>query len=272
MKVIIPMAGSGSRFAAVADQNPEYKKPKPFINIFGKPMISWAMESLPFLDLPNRPAQTEFKLKPSDLIFVILREHRDLHQLDEKLKDLFSSSINIVAIPEKTGGASITALKARDYFSDSEEIIISDPDHYFDGMPFLNTILHKDPDTAGIIPVDVPYDPEIKHSYSYAPDDKYAIKVAEKDPTLAAMGAYSNIGAYYFSTGKIFVDEVVDMLVKGETSGPEDRKEYYVAPVYQRLLNKGMKVQIALTKKACRLGTPADLEFFYANYDRIWGE
>lgn len=265
------MAGSGSRFASVAHTNPEYKKPKPFINVFGKPMVMWALESLTFLDLPNRPAVSEFKVPPSDLIFVVLREHRDKFQLDDLLRETISPSINIVAIPEKTGGAAITALKARDHFSDSEEIIVSDSDHFFDGTSLMNTILHKDADTVGIIPVDVPYDNEVKHSYTLAPDDRYAVKVAEKDPALAAMGAYSNIGAYYFSSGKIFVDEVVEMLTKGETYGPEGKKEYYVAPIYQRLLDKGMKVQIAKTAKACRLGTPTDLEYFYANYSRIFG-
>lgn len=265
------MAGLGSRFASVSNENPEYKKPKPLIDVLGKPMICWALESLPFLDLPGRPAETDFKLYPSDVVFVILYEHQVRYQLDRKLKDLFSPEINIVVIPEMTGGASITALKAKDYFSDSEDIIISDSDHYFDGTSLLNSILQRESDTVGIIPVDIPYDEEIKHSYSYAPDGKHVLKVAEKDPELAAMGAYSNIGAYYFSSGKFFVDEVVDMLSKKETSGPEGKKEYYVAPIYQRLINKGLKVQIAKTEKAVRLGTPADLEYFYKNYKRIFG-
>jgi len=41
INVVIPMAGNGSRFANVG-----YTDPKPLIDIFGKPMISWVVENI----------------------------------------------------------------------------------------------------------------------------------------------------------------------------------------------------------------------------------
>ena len=59
MKIVIPMAGKGSRFLEDAHLKEEYTKPKPLINIKGKPMIAWAIESL-----------SKFKTSPQDLIFI----------------------------------------------------------------------------------------------------------------------------------------------------------------------------------------------------------
>ena len=41
VRIIIPMAGAGSRFA-----NAGYAKPKPFIDVLGKPMIFHVLENL----------------------------------------------------------------------------------------------------------------------------------------------------------------------------------------------------------------------------------
>ncbi|MBU1200204.1 NTP transferase domain-containing protein [Patescibacteria group bacterium] len=253
MKVIIPMAGHGSRFSVAAHLNPEFKKPKPLINVLGKPMINWAIDSL-----------SSFNLTPNDFIFVTLKQH----QLEPKLKSLFSPKIQVISISKATRGAAETALIAAKTVDPNEDIIISDSDHYFNGQIFCQTIKNKDSDTVGVIPVDTPIDNEIKHSYSLAPDNKYAIKIAEKDPVLAAQGAYSNIGAYYFSKAKTFVDQVENMIKKNLVSGPQGKQEFYVAPIYQRLLDQGKKVQIAVTKQAWRLGTPADLDYFLSSYHR----
>ena len=133
-------------------------------------------------------------------------------------------------------------------------------------MSLYKTIQRKDKDTAGIIPVFVVEHKEPRHSYSLSFDNKTAVRVAEKDPELVAQGAYANIGAYYFSTGKIFVDEAETAIQEGDVSGLPGKEEFFVAPLYQRLLNQGKKVQIAIVKEVWRLGTPQELEDFEKNY------
>ena len=58
MKVVIPLAGRGSRFKEAG-----FKLPKPLISLIKKPMIAWATANLDF--------------SPENLIFLILREHID---------------------------------------------------------------------------------------------------------------------------------------------------------------------------------------------------
>ena len=41
INIVIPMAGAGSRFAKAG-----YKKPKPFIDVLGKPMICHVLDNL----------------------------------------------------------------------------------------------------------------------------------------------------------------------------------------------------------------------------------
>jgi len=41
MNIVIPMAGSGSRF-----KDAGFNEPKPFINVKGKPLVQWALEGL----------------------------------------------------------------------------------------------------------------------------------------------------------------------------------------------------------------------------------
>ena len=45
INIVIPMAGAGSRFAKAG-----YKKPKPFIDVLGKPMICHVLDNL---NMPN---------------------------------------------------------------------------------------------------------------------------------------------------------------------------------------------------------------------------
>lgn len=266
MKIVIPIAGRGSRFQQEADINPEYKKAKPLINIKGKPMVVWAMESLPFIDLPHRPATTEFKVGMDSLIFISLQQHQDEYQIVDKLKEIFSPSIKVILIPEVTRGATETVLKAKEYINNDEELIVSDCDHFFNGENLYKAILGKDQETAGIIPVFPPPDAEVKWSYTLFDENNTALAVGEKDPELAAKGAYANIGGYYFASGKLFVNEAEEMIEKNDMYGAVGKQEFYVAPMYQRLINKGIKVKAAIIPEVWGLGTPKDVDFFEKNY------
>lgn len=265
MKIIIPMAGKGSRFQAVADKNPEYKKPKPLILVKGQPMIVWALKSLPFIDLPNRPASTSFTVTPKDLVFISLKEQEEMYGITALLKGIFGKEITVILIPQVTRGAVETTLAAKEFMTD-EEMIISDSDHYFDGEVLYQAILNKQDDTKGIIPVFEVFDQDAKWSYTLFDKDNTALAVGEKDVELARKGAYGNIGAYYFSQGSIFRKEAEDMIEKAEMYGPEGKQEFYVAPVFQRFIDKGMKVKAAVIPKVWGLGTPKDLEYFLENY------
>lgn len=266
MKIVVPMAGLGSRFQVQTETNPEYRKPKPLILIKGKPMVQWALESLPFVSLPHRPATTQFTVEPRDFVFVCRRDHENDFQIRDKLKEIFSDAITVVLIEQITRGAAETVLKAKRYLDPQEDIIVSDPDHYFDGSFLYEKILNKDAETAGIIPVFRPPADEPKWSFSLVGKDDVILAVGEKDKELAAKGALANIGGYYFSKAKVYVEEAEQMIAENDLTGDEGKKEFYVAPTYNRLIEKGMKIVAAITPQAWGLGTPKDVEYFEKNF------
>jgi NDP-sugar pyrophosphorylase family protein len=266
MKIVFPMAGRGSRFQAASDKYPDYRKPKPLISIFGRPMIIWAVKSLPFVDLPQRPAQTSFTVSPKDIIFICLEEHEEKFKITSILKKYFSDDVQVILIPEVTRGASETALAAKEYIDPDEPLIISDSDHYFEGESYYRAIVKKDSETIGIIPIFKPPDDEAKWSYTLFDNSGLAIAVGEKDQTLAKKGAFANIGAYYFAKGDLFLLEAEKMIKENALYGEIGKKEFYIAPIYQRLIEQGMKIKVAVIDKVWGLGTPKDLEKFLREY------
>lgn len=267
MKLVIPMAGLGTRFAKVADTNEEYKKPKPFINVKGHPMVRWATGSLPFVEHPGQSLSTDLKIQPKDIVFIILKEHDDQHQIEKQLKGIYSDDVNVVILPAVTRGAAETAYQAKPFLNPEEDVLFSDSDHFFDGSILQQAIVNQPSDNAGIIPVFTPPDDGIaRWSYSLLkPGSNEIQRVGEKDPELMKQGAPANIGAYYFAKAKYFLDEVEEVMEKNEVSGPSGKGEFYIAPLYQRLLNKGMKLQAARLPEVWGLGTPEDLEYFLEN-------
>lgn len=255
MKIVIPMAGKGSRFLDAVKSNPEYKKPKPLINIKGKPMVAWALDSL-----------KDFKISPCNLIFICRQDQENELKISQSLKDLFSDQIKLVFINKITRGTAETVLKAKELINKEEDIIVSDSDHYFDGSFLYHKVINKDKNTEGIIPVFRPPDNDPKWSFSLVGEDDVISAVGEKDRELVAKGALANIGGYYFTHGNIFVKEVEQAISENDLTGDDDKKEFYVAPIYQRLINKGMKIVAAITPKVWGLGTPKDVGYFEKNF------
>lgn len=253
MRIIFPMAGLGSRFKNAADQHPEYRKPKPFITVKGHPMVRWATGSLPFFE-------------PKNAAFIILKEHDDAYGIAAKLKELYSDDITVIVVPALTRGAAETALKAKSFIDPEDGLLISDTDHFFNGSVFARLIDTKDADTAGLIPVFRARNDGIpKWSYTLVTDGtNYIERVEEKSRELMERGAYANIGAYYFSKGKYFIEEAERAIARNERSG-SGAGEFYIAPLFSSLLAQGHKLQAAVVPEMWGLGTPEDVEFFLSD-------
>jgi dTDP-glucose pyrophosphorylase len=257
MQIILPMAGKGSRFLDKAGSNPEYIKPKPLISIKNKPMVSWALESL-----------KDFDIKPKDLIFICRKDHDDEFQISKKLKEIFGHDIKIILLDYITRGAAETVLKAKELINLEEEIIIMDCDIFFSAKPLYQQI-KTNKDAAGILPVFKPKDIEPKWSYAlFDPQTNVVSEVGEKDPALASKGAYAILGSYYFSKSRIFIEEAEEMIKSSEMYGTQGKKEFYIAPLYNRLIKKGSQIKVALIDNFWGLGTPDDVDNFLKNYPK----
>lgn len=260
MKIVFPMAGRGSRFAKEAHRNPDYAGPKPFIPVRGHPMIRWASGSLPFHH-PGQPfVEDGMPVASSDLVFVILAEHERDHGITARLRTIYGNGIHVVTVPEVTRGAAETVLAAREYIDVDEPMIVSDSDHFFDGHALWD-VLHTQPEADGVIPVFAVPDGNPKWSFSrLGPDGVHVDRVAEKEP----ISMWANIGAYAFRRGADFVAIASDAIAENELTGSG---EFYVAPLYNRLIARGGRVRLAFPRYVYGLGTPVDLEHFLAEID-----
>ena len=90
MNILIPMAGKGSRFLDT------HSTPKPLIDINGKPMITYALETLGF---------------DGNYIFVV-RNDEHINDIYQAIKRVIPNPI-IVETKHTTDGASCSALLAK---------------------------------------------------------------------------------------------------------------------------------------------------------------
>lgn len=252
MKVIILMAGQGKRFQKQSDKNPLYKIPKPFIPVFGKPMVWWAISSIPNLNY-------------NDLIFLALKEHNQQINIKRELSKWYGKGFKLILLPQLTRGNLETAYFARKYVKFYEELLILDADNFYDGSKFYEEIKNKR-DYFGMFPVFTPRDKDPKWCFVLHKKNGEILEISEKDPVLMNKGASAMIGAFYYSHAKIFFDLAKKMIKEGDLSGPEGKKEFYVAKTYDRLLEQGKKIKAVMIKEMWGLGTPTDLEYFLSHY------
>ena len=100
LHLVMPMAGRGSRFFENG-----FVMPKPLIEINDRPFFYWATQSIAkFVDC-------------ADITFVVLEEHIRDHAIDREIKTYYPNA-KIVALPEVTEGAAITALRGAESLPD----------------------------------------------------------------------------------------------------------------------------------------------------------
>ncbi len=232
MKIVIPMAGEGSRFSEAG-----YTVPKPLIEVSGKPMIQKVVENLPF---------------DADFIFLVRQEHLDQYNTASLLQEITGNRCQIVPVPGLTKGAACTVLLARDLIDTDEEIFISNSDDLVE-FEHRNFDLVRDLTTVdGIIFTFKATHP--KWSFVRCDARGHVVEVAEKNP----ISDNATCGKYYFRKGSDFVAGAERMIAKNIRTN----NEFYVCPVYNELIEDG-KVLIPFdVHKMWGVGTPEDLKTF----------
>ena len=226
MKVVIPMAGRGSRYAREG-----WKLPKPLIEVAGKPMIFWALHSLSGLDM-------------FDWIFVLLKEHERIFNVSKLISNQYPNA-NFVFLDRVTEGQLCTVLAARDYIDPGQGLLVASSDTLVTSN-IANDIFDIDKQLSGLISVaNLPGD----HWSFTKVENGLVIQVAEKQ----RISDHASTGLYYFSSGKEFLRSA-DHLIKNKQ---KTKGEYYVIPVYQNLIDKGLKVGISPADGFYDMGTPS---------------
>ena len=89
-------------------------------------------------------------------------------------------------------------------------------------------------------------------------------KPAEKE----VISTNAAVGLYYFKSGKNFVKYAESMIESNERT----KNEFYICPLYNRLIKDELKVRISQVDKMHVLGTPEELNFFVDNVCYRFGE
>lgn len=241
MKVIISMAGAGSRFRQAGIDKEKYK-----LQIKDRTMFEYALESL----------RTFFD---HEFIFITREEHDARGFINEKCAVLGIETYEIVELDELTSGQATTALKAAPYVTQDATVIIYNIDTYVDGGHLSPGVL----DGEGCIPV---FQTE-GGSWSFVQVDEsgLATQVAEKEP----ISNLASLGLYHFDKFELFEDAL-------DQRGSQVKAEYgehYVAPLYNWLIAKGYSVTTSTIPQSDIhiLGTPDDVLKFDPGFAARYG-
>ncbi|MCC6972924.1 MAG: glycosyltransferase family 2 protein [Anaerolineae bacterium] len=239
MIVVVPMAGRGSRFA-----DKGVTTPKPLIPVLGKPMVAWALRSLEGVAY-------------SRLIFVALREHEEHFGVAALLKELTKGKAEVMLIDQVTEGQLATVLVAREVINHEEGILVASSDTYIDSA-IGRDIQTCPPECRGLI--SVTNMPGERWSFARVDEHGNVVEVAEK----VRISDHASTGLYYFSSGRELVAVGESMIRASEKT----RGEYYVIPVYQKLIARGGLVRLSHAKRMWDMGTPEALAEFERHFSR----
>lgn len=236
INIVIPMAGLGSRFSDAG-----YEKPKPFIDVAGKPMIVRVLENL---SVPS-----------ARFILVARKEHLEQEQaLVKFIESVYQ--VKFIATDGLTEGTACTVLSARRYINNDDPLIIANSDQIIDAnlSDLITDARSRDLDGSIITFFDEDKDP--KWSFAQLDENDLVARVKEKE----AISHHATVGIYYFKTGEMFVNGALDMIVANERVNGE----FYTCPVYNYLINDRKKIGIFEIPSASMhgIGTPDDLNSY----------
>jgi NDP-sugar pyrophosphorylase family protein len=233
MKVLIPMAGEGSRFIKEG-----YTFPKPLIDVDGKPMIQRVVENLDF---------------DCEYIFLVRKRHVEEYSgLVDTLGQITNDRMKIVVVDGLTEGAACTALLAKEHINNNEDLLIANSDQYIEYEPENFKLLKNNMPVDSIVFSFNAVHP--KWSFVKTNSRGYVTEVAEKKP----ISNIATCGIYWYRKGSDFVSYAEQMIKKDIRVN----NEFYIAPVYNELINDGKTLVPFYVHKMHGLGTPEDLNKF----------
>jgi len=232
------MAGYGSRFSSVG-----FKEPKPLIKVLEKPMIERVINNL-------RPRSA-----PYQFIFICQKEHLDNFDLAKVLLDL-EEEARIISVDAVTEGAACTVLLAKNIIDSDDALMIANCDQLIgcDIDEYISA-LDSSSDDGIIMTMNAS---DRKWSYVKINSLGKVTLVVEKE----VVSNDATVGIYNFRRGSDFVSAAELMIAKDKRVNGE----FYVAPAYNELIEKGGSFSIfnigSEGNGMYGLGTPEDLMLF----------
>jgi len=248
MIVLIPLGGLGQRFS-----NANYKKPKPLINVMGKPIIFWLLDHI---DLSN-----------VKLVVIPYNNILEKYNFESMLRKFYPKiNFKFLSLTQQTQGAAETILIGLDLLDEQLVNSIDVPVLCIDGDSFYTTNIIKQ--WQGQNSVFYFDDDTDSNSYSFLeigdPNNQNSsnniINIVEK----TRISNYASTGCYGFKSHrqlKIYCQQLIDDNIR-------QKNEFYVSGVINLMLReKHVFTAKRVEKKNYHcLGTPLDVRMFCNNY------
>ncbi len=233
MNFVIPMAGLGSRFVEAG-----YQLPKPLLPAHGKTLLEWSVDSLP-LELATR------------LIFVGLKEHRDAHDLENVVRALYAEyDPQFLWLDQTTRGQAETVWLAGSLMDPDVGLLIFNIDTAFRSSGLADLLRNSDHD--GVLGAFTSTEPR----FSFASTDETGTVLEVREKSVISSSALT--GLYHFASTSAFLEIAGSAIAANEL----EKGEFYVAPLYNRLIERGARFVLDRCEEHWILGTPAEYESF----------
>lgn len=244
MNIIIPIGGIGARF-----QQEGYTRPKPLINVLGKPMIYHVIDNL---------VTTQ-----NDTIYIFYNGDLDKYNFENEIINR-NNLIKLVRQEHRTNGAAETVLKGLETLSDKEldkKTMTIDCDTFY--TDDIVAKYRKQTDNAIFCFFDTLKDPI--YSYVALNDEAVITDIKEKEK----ISNYANTGCYCFSSGKI-LKEYCEKTKKDFDEGKHTQKELYMSGVIKKMIEDKLtfRANIISEESFHCLGTPFQVKVFCKEYGR----
>jgi len=234
MFLLIPLGGLGTRFSKFG-----YNKPKPLVNVMGKPIIEWLLDNLIINNISK--------------IIIPYNSVLEKYDFEGHLKKKYNYNFNFIKLDKNTDGSAESIYIALSNLSDSDcPILCLDGDNFYteDIIKLWN----------GENCVFAFEDTTIEPIYSYIKFDNNITDIQEKNKisNFACSGGYGFNSWYSL---KKYCKFIIDNNIK-------QKNEYYTSTVIKEMLNNNIlfKPKIINSDNWICLGTPLHVKIFCNNF------
>lgn len=209
MKVIIPLAGKGTRLRPHT-----HLVPKPMLKVAGRPVMSYVMDDVMKLGNVEQVIYITGHLK--EKVESYARSHYPVPSVfvEQEVQDGTAGAVNL-AMPHVDGPVLIIFV---DTIFDTDLSIINTTDA--DGIIWVKEV--EDYQRFGVVVTDA---------------DGHMTKIVEKPSTPVSKRA--NIGLYYIRNWKLLAEGIAHVLRQ-----PTNKGEYYLTDAFQYMIEHGARIKV----------------------------
>src|SRR3954468_23790030 len=209
MKVIIPLAGKGTRLRPHT-----HITPKPMLKIAGKPVIDYVMDDLQRLGNVEQVIYITGHLKDKVELYARAKYPFDAVFIEQKVQDGTAGAVELARAHVDQPVFIIFV----DTIFDADLSVVNRTDA--DGIIWVKTV--DDYQRFGVVVTD---------------KDGNMTKIIEKPSTPVSKRA--NIGLYYIKNWKLLYEGIDHVL-----RAPKNKGEYYLTDAFQYMIDKGAKLKV----------------------------